>query len=126
MNGNIAALQQLLSTTDYITKVTPVMEDGRQVGYTIEFLHQSPITIYKGDKGDKGDPGEDGQDGQDGADGQDGVDGQDGQTPEIGLVKDEAGDWYWTLNGELMLDQDGNPIRANGHDGTDGEPGQDG
>ena len=41
-------------------------------------------------------------------------------------MKDEAGDWYWTLNGELMLDQDGNPIRANGHDGTDGEPGQDG
>lgn len=57
MNGNIAALQQLLSTTDYITKVTPVMEDGRQVGYTIEFLHQSPITIYNGDKGDKGDKG---------------------------------------------------------------------
>ena len=129
VNGNIAALQQLLSTTDYITKVTPVMEDGRQTGYTIEFLHQSPITIYNGEKGDKGDPGEDGQDGhdgQDGADGQDGVDGQDGQTPEIGLVKDEAGDWYWTLNGELMLDQDGNPIRANGHDGADGEPGQDG
>ena len=129
VNGNIAALQQLLNTTDYITKVTPVMEDGRQTGYTIEFLHQSPITIYNGDKGDKGDPGEDGQDGQDGqdgADGQDGVDGQDGQTPQIGLVKDEAGDWYWTLNGELMLDQDGNPIRANGHDGADGEPGQDG
>ena len=99
---------------------------GRQTGYTIEFLHQSPITIYNGEKGDKGDPGQDGQDGQDGADGQDGVDGQDGQTPEIGLVKDEAGDWYWTLNGELMLDQDGNPIRANGHDGADGEPGQDG
>ena len=126
VNGNIAALQQLLSTTDYITKVTPVMEDGRQTGYTIEFLHQSPITIYNGEKGDNGDPGQDGQDGQDGADGQDGVDGQDGQTPEIGLVKDEAGDWYWTLNGELMLDQDGNPIRANGHDGADGEPGQDG
>ena len=48
VNGNIAALQQLLSTTDYITKVTPVTEDGRQVGYTIEFLNQPPITIYNG------------------------------------------------------------------------------
>ena len=91
VNGNIAALQQLLSTTDYITKVTPVTEDGRQVGYTIEFLNQSPITIYNGEKGDTGQPG---------------ADGNDGQTPEIGLMKDADGNWYWTLNGELMLDQD--------------------
>ena len=111
VNGNIAALQQLLSTTDYITKVTPVTEDGRQVGYTIEFLNQSPITIYNGEKGDTG---------------QAGADGNDGQTPEIGLMKDADGDWYWTLDGELMLDQEGNPIRANGHDGDDGSDGQPG
>ena len=111
VNGNIAALQQLLSTTDYITKVTPVTEDGRQVGYTIEFLNQPPITIYNGEKGDTGQPG---------------ADGNDGQTPEIGLVKDADGNWYWTLDGELMLDQDGNPIRANGHDGDDGSDGQPG
>ncbi len=111
VNGNIAALQQLLSTTDYITKVTPVTEDGRQVGYTIEFLNQSPITIYNGEKGDTG---------------QAGADGDDGQTPEIGLMKDADGNWYWTLDGELMLDQDGNPIRANGHDGDDGSDGQPG
>ena len=126
VNGNIAALQQLLSTTDYITKVTPIREDGRQVGYTIEFLNQPPITIYNGDKGDTGAPGQDGDDGQDGADGTDGTDGKDGQTPEIGLVKGDDGNWYWTVNGELMLDDAGNPIRANGHDGTDGQPGQDG
>ena len=111
VNGNIAALQQLLSTTDYITKVTPVTEDGRQVGYTIEFLNQSPITIYNGEKGDTGQPG---------------ADGNDGQTPEIGLMNDADGNWYWTLDGELMLDQDGNPIRANGHDGDDGSDGQPG
>ena len=129
VNGNIAALQQLLSTTDYITKVTPIREDGRQVGYTIEFLNQPPITIYNGDKGDTGAPGQDGDDGQDGADGTDGTDGKDGQTPEIGLVKGDDGNWYWTVNGEMILDGDGNPIRANGHDGADGgdgQPGQDG
>ena len=129
VNGNIAALQQLLSTTDYITKVTPIREDGRQVGYTIEFLNQPPITIYNGDKGDTGAPGQNGDDGQDGADGTDGTDGKDGQTPEIGLVKGDDGNWYWTVNGEMILDDDGNPIRANGHDGADGgdgQPGQDG
>ena len=126
VNGNIAALQQLLSTTDYITNVTPVMEDGRQVGYTIEFLNQSPITIYNGDKGDDGAPGQNGHDGHDGKPGNDGEPGNDGQTPEIGLVKGDDGNWYWTVNGELMLDDAGNPIRANGHDGTDGQPGEDG
>lgn len=126
VNGNIAALQQLLSTTDYITKVTPIREDGRQVGYTIEFLNQPPITIYNGDKGDTGAPGQDGDDGQDGTDG---TDGNDGQTPEIGLVKGDDGNWYWTVNGKMILDDAGNPIRANGHDGAyggDGQPGQDG
>ena len=33
-NNNIAALQQLLSTTDYITAVTPVMQGDVEVGYT--------------------------------------------------------------------------------------------
>ena len=28
VNGNIAALQQLLNTTDYITSVTPLTENG--------------------------------------------------------------------------------------------------
>lgn len=38
-NGNIAALQQLVSTTDYITEVTPVMQGDKEIGYTISFLN---------------------------------------------------------------------------------------
>ena len=52
VNNNIAALQQLLNTTDYITSVTPVTEDGKEVGYTISFRNSDPITIYHGEKGD--------------------------------------------------------------------------
>ena len=37
-NTNIEALQTLLSTTDYITAVTPVVKDGVEVGFTISFL----------------------------------------------------------------------------------------
>ena len=48
MNNNIAALQELINTTDYITTVTPVLENGEEVGYTIAFLHSDPITIYHG------------------------------------------------------------------------------
>ena len=114
VNHNIQSLYELINTTDYITSVTPYLEGGKEVGYTITFLHSDPIVIYHGEKGDKG---EDGQAGQDG---------QDGYTPQIGLTQEADGNWYWTLDGELMLDPQGNPIRANGLDGQDGEDGQPG
>lgn len=129
VNNNIAALQQLLNTTDYITSVTPVMKNGKEVGYTISFRNSDPITIYhgeKGDKGDKGDQGEQGiqgEPGKDGADGADGSDGSDGYTPQIGLTQQADGNWYWTLDGELMLDPNGDPIRANGDKGDTGNTG---
>ena len=104
-NTNIQALQTLLSTTDYITAVTPVVQDGVEVGYTISFLHTPAITIYHGTKGDKGDTGD---------------------TPQIGAAQAEDGNWYWTLNGEPLTDADGNPIQANGTQGEQGEPGSDG
>lgn len=107
-NQSIAAMQELLNTTDMITGVTAVTEDGETVGYTITFLHSDPITIYNGAKG------------------ADGEDGADGQTPQIGLAQAAEGNWYWTLNGETLTDADGNPIRANGLDGADGEDGEDG
>ena len=104
-NTNIQALQTLLSTTDYITAVTPVVKDGVEVGFTISFLNTPAITIYHGTKGDKGDTGD---------------------TPQIGAAQADDGNWYWTLNGELLTDTDGNPIRANGTQGEQGEPGSDG
>ncbi|CCX61484.1 putative uncharacterized protein [Bacteroides sp. CAG:598] len=110
-NQSIAAMQELLNTTDMITGVSAVSEGGQTVGYTITFLHSDPITIYNGAKG---------------ADGEDGADGADGQTPQIGLAQAEDGNWYWTLNGELLTDAQGNPIRANGLDGADGADGEDG
>ena len=104
-NTNIEALQTLLSTTDYITAVTPVVKDGVEVGFTISFLNTPAITIYHGTKGDKGDTGD---------------------TPQIGAAQAEDGNWYWTLNGEPLTDADGNPIQANGTQGEQGEPGSDG
>ena len=104
-NTNIQALQTLLSTTDYITAVTPVVKDGVEVGFTISFLNTPSITIYHGAKGDKGDTGD---------------------TPQIGAAQAEDGNWYWTLNGEPLTDADGNPIQANGTQGEQGEPGSDG
>lgn len=105
MNTNIDALQALvkaLETQDYITNVSPIQENGKVIGYTISFANGDPITIYHG------------------ADGQDGANGVDGQTPIIGVAKDSDGIYYWTLNGQWLLDEDGQKIKAVGTDGKDG------
>ena len=114
MNTNINALQTLveaLEKRDYITNVSPVRKDGEVIGYTISFADSDTITIYHGENG------------------QDGADGKDGYTPQIGVMKDTDGIYYWTLDGEWLLDGKGNKIQANGVngiDGTDGSNGQDG
>lgn len=106
MNSNIDALQAIvtaLQTNDYVTSVTPVTKDGETIGYTITFTKSDPITIYHG------------------TDGKDG-----GYTPIIGVKQDADGIYYWTLDGEWLLDENGNKIKAQGTDGKDGINGADG
>ncbi len=117
MNTNISALQTIVSalqSNDCITTVTPIEKDGKVIGYTITFAKHEPITIYNGENG------------KDGANGINGVDGKDGQTPIIGVAKHTDGIYYWTLNGEWLLDADGNKICVTGEDGKDGQNGVDG
>ena len=114
MNTNIEALQTLvdaLEKRDYITNISPIREDGEVIGYTISFGKSDTITIYHG------------KDGQDGANG---ADGKDGYTPQIGVMKDTDNNYYWTLDGEWLLDGKGNKIQANGVNGTDGTNGSNG
>ncbi len=89
-NTNIQSTQALLGTDDCITAVTPVTEAGMKVGYTITFLNSPAITIYNDENGVAG------------------------ITPQIGVTKDDDGNWYWTLNGDLLTDGEGNVIQANG------------
>lgn len=117
MNTNIASLQAIitaLENNDYVTSVIPVNKDGETIGYTITFTKSNPITIYHG---------------EDGANGENGADGADGYTPTIGVKQDTDGVYYWTLDGEWLLDTNGNKIKAQGTDGKDGQdgaPGKDG
>ena len=111
MNTNINALQILveaLEKRDYITNVSPVRKDGEVIGYTISFADSDTITIYHGENG------------------KDGADGKDGYTPQIGVMKDTDGIYYWTVDGEWLLDGKGNKIKAVGEDGRDGQDGTDG
>lgn len=101
-NENIAALQAIVNGNDYITSVEEIKEGDEIIGYTINFHRQGEVTIYNGKDGEKGD------------------------MPVIGVSEGEDGRWYWTVNGELLEDADGNPVCANGKDGEDGEDGEDG
>lgn len=132
MNSNISSLQGIVTamqTGDYITSVNPVISNGKTVGYTITFAKGQPITIYHGQDGSDGKDGtngKDGKDGKDGANGQDGKDGADGHTPVICIQQDTDGIWYWTLDGQWLLDGNGQKVKAVGVDGKDGQDGEDG
>ena len=117
MNTNITSLQTIVSViqeNDVITGITPIEKGGKVVGYTISFDKHDPITIYNG------------EDGKDGANGTNGIDGKDGYTPILGVAKDTDGVYYWTLDGEWLLDAEGNKLRVTGRDGKDGVDGEDG
>ena len=94
VNNNIAALQQLLNTNDMITSVTPVMENGKEVGYTIAFLHSDPVTIYHGEKGEKGDKGEQGIQGEQGVQGEQGPQGPQGEQGPQGIQGEQGDSWF--------------------------------
>ena len=120
MNTNISSLQTIvtaLQANDYVTSIAPITSGDKTVGYTINFSKSGPVTIYHG---------ENGKDGVNGADGQDGADGKDGHTPVVGVKMASDGNYCWTVDGEWLLDDDGNKIRANGLDGADGSDGANG
>ena len=113
MNTNISALStivEVIQENDFITGIVPIEKGGEVIGYTIMFGKHEPITIYNG---------EDGKDAQNGS----------ATAPIIGVAKDTDGVYYWTLNGEWLLDDEGNklPVSSkNGNDGENGEEGKDG
>ena len=95
VNSNIEALQTIVSAlqnNDYVTGVTPIVENQVQIGYTITFSQSGPIVIYHG---------------------------KDGYSPMIGIEADpEDGVYYWTLDGKWLMDRDGKRIQAVGNEGT--------
>lgn len=96
MNTNISSLQtvvNVLATNDYIKSIAPIVSDGKIIGYTISFANSNPITVYNG------------------------IDGSDGYVPNIGVKQDVDGVYYWTIDGEWLLDSLGNKIKAEGIDG---------
>lgn len=107
VNTDIRSLQSLvaaLEDKDYVTAVTP-LEDG--TGYVISFLKSGNVTIKHGERGEQGEKGE------------------DGTTPVISMKLDTDGKYYWTVNGEWLLDN-GNKMPVTGEKGDKGDKGDKG
>lgn len=99
MNTDIANLSTLLGmsssgTGDYITSVTPITANGVVTGYTITFAIHDPIVVHNG---------------------------TDGATPKLAVRQDTDGKWYWTVDGQWLLDSTGKKVPATGSDGKDGK-----
>ncbi len=109
MNKNISSLQEIvtaLEKNDYLTSCTPLMENGVELGYILQFEKYGPVVIYHG---------------KDGSDGKDGINGKDGTAPKISAKENSEGVLCWTLDGDWMYDEYGNPIPVHGRDGVDGK-----
>ena len=112
LNEDIEAIKEIVDAqkqAGYITGVTETAD-----GYQFTMSNGKVINVR------------DGKDGKDGTNGTNGTNGQDGHTPVIGVTQDTDGNWYWTVDGEYLLDAAGNKVRANGIDGQNGTNGTNG
>lgn len=103
LNDDIEAIKEIVDAqkqAGYITGVTETAD-----GYQFTMSNGTIISVRNG------------------RDGRDGTNGQDGHTPVIGVTQDTDGNWYWTVDGEFLLDGSGNKVRANGIDGQNGQDG---
>ena len=100
----IPGLRSLVTaiTTDNVWVTAVVQQES---GYEIKFSDGNSVVV---------------SDGKDGEDGEDGADGNDAPVVNIALVD---GNYVWTINGEVVLGEDGKPLRVVGTDGTNGTNG---
>ena len=87
-NTNITSLQTIVAALQKSDFITSITPVTG--GYKISFSQSGEITIYNG---------------------------EDGETPEISVSQDTDGLYYWTLDGEWLLDEDGDMVQAKGIDG---------
>lgn len=95
MNTNIESLEAILKSlkdNEHVSNLAPITKDGEVVGYTITFTSGKSVTIYNQNE-------------------------TGGTTPALGVAKDADGLYYWTLDGEWLLDNEGNKVKAEGNDG---------
>lgn len=104
VNEGVVTLKELIAQVEkngYITK----MEEDQYGNHIITFNNGSKVTI------------------RDGLQGQDGRDGTEA-TLQLSVKQGSDGYYYWILNGDWLLDKNGERIPASAIDGKDGSDGK--
>ena len=103
LNNSLETLDQTLTALknrDFVTSVNPVQgSDGNITGYVITFVNQPTITIWLPEEKQETTPP------------------AQVQAPVISVKLAEDGQYYWTCDGEFILDASGNKIPT-GADGA--------
>ncbi|MBR1933893.1 MAG: hypothetical protein IJ841_09435 [Prevotella sp.] len=89
----LLVLAQAIEVNDYVTSVV----ENADGSVTITFKNKGTITLTPGEKG------------------------PDGDSHVFGVRKDTDGNCYWTIDGEWLLDSNGNKIRIGAQDGQNGK-----
>lgn len=97
VNSQIQSLQTIVDALNQADRITDVEQLSDGSGYIVTFAKAGKMTILNG---------------KDGSDGENGADGKDGTTPSISVKQDTDGRYYWTVNGDYLLDGSGNKISA--------------
>ena len=87
LNSNLVALSRSLDALqekDFITSMTPIVENGTTIGHVLNFFKGGVVTIYHG------------------------------KTLQFGVAQDSDGIMYWTLDGKWFLNGNGEKVRATG------------
>lgn len=94
LNINLLSLCTIVSAlqeNDYLVSMTPFVEDGEPVGWLLNFSRSGLVVIYS----------------------------SAGDSPHLGVRQHSDGLYYWTIDGEWLLDAEGKMVRAQGSDGKD-------
>ena len=102
VNTDITTLQRLINAERDGKSIVSVVETSE--GYKLRLSDGTELVIRHGAKGENGQAGT-------------------VVTPVFGVRDSSDGNCYWTINGNLLRDSHGNPVRANGEKGEPGDAG---
>lgn len=83
LNDNISAIQIIVSSlqeNNHVKAISPIMESGKEIGYTITFSNGEVVIIYLG---------------------------EDELSPALGTSMADDGKYYWTLDGDFIKNESG-------------------
>ena len=108
VNADVQSISGMLNRLQQNDVVTGVTELSDGTGYILNFKKTGAVTIHHGKNGKNG------------------IDGKDALAPDLSVKLEADGRYYWTLNGEFLLDEKGSKVPATGAKGDKGEVGQNG